>query len=254
MKINLSVFFVIMISLSSCSGKRNLTYFSDLDLRSDKWKNVLDNGEPVILKNDVLNISVNTSSAESNLIFASAQNLEMVNGAYERTGYRVDARGKIKFPVLGEVAIEGLTITQAQELIERQLTNYTKFPIVNVKFMNFRVTVIGEVNHPSTFVVTNERINLLEALGLAGDMTAYGKRENVLLIREINHVRTLSRINLNSQDVLNSPYFYLKQNDVIYVEPDKAKSYEVSKNNRMMPLLVAGISAIVIIATTFINR
>jgi polysaccharide export outer membrane protein len=120
--------------------------------------------------------------------------------------------------------------------------------------MNFRVTVIGEVNHPSTFTVTSEKINLLEALGLAGDMTPYGKRENVLLIRELDGQRRMERVNLNSKDVLNSPYFYLKQNDVIYVEPDKAKSVEVSSNNRLMPLIVAAISAVAVLATTFLNK
>jgi len=245
---------IIMIWFSACSGRRNLVYFSDLDLNSHKWKNITGNGEPVILKNDVLSISVNTSSSESNVIFASAQSAEMVNGVYERQGYRVNNEGNIKFPFLGEVNMEGLTLSQAQSQLERQLINYTKNPIVNMKFMNFRVTVIGEVNHPSTFLVANEKINLLEALGLAGDMTAYGKRENVLLIREVNNVRTMNRINLNSQDVLNSPYFYLRQNDVVYVEPDKAKSYEVSKSNKMMPLVIAGISAIAIFAATLINR
>jgi len=254
MKTILPLLLTIMIAISACSGRRNLVYFSDLDLKSDKWKNITDNGEPVILKNDVLSISVNTSSSESNMIFASAQSAEMVNGVYEKQGYRVNGEGNIKFPFLGEVTLEGLTLSQAQDQLERQLINYAKHPIVNMKFMNFRVTVIGEVNHPSTFLVPNEKINLLEALGLAGDMTAYGKRENVLLIREVNNVRTMTRINLNSQDVLNSPYFYLKQNDVIYVEPDKAKSYEVSKSTKMMPFVIAGLSAIAIFGATLISR
>jgi polysaccharide export outer membrane protein len=254
MKTILPLLLTIIIAISACSGRRNLVYFSDLDLKSDKWKNITDNGEPVILKNDVLSISVNTSSSESNMIFASAQSAEMVNGVYEKQGYRVNGEGNIKFPFLGEVTLEGLTLSQAQDQLERQLINYAKHPIVNMKFMNFRVTVIGEVNHPSTFLVPNEKINLLEALGLAGDMTAYGKRENVLLIREVNNVRTMTRINLNSQDVLNSPYFYLKQNDVIYVEPDKAKSYEVSKSTKMMPFVIAGLSAIAIFGATLISR
>jgi polysaccharide export outer membrane protein len=103
--------------------------------------------------------------------------------------------------------VQGLTVSQAQNLIEAQLNKYVKNAIVNIKFLNFRVTVIGEVNHPSTFTVNNEKINLLEALGLAGDMTAYGKRENVLLIREEDGRRIMERINLNRQDVLSSPYF-----------------------------------------------
>jgi len=246
--------YLVAITLSSCSRQRNLVYFSDLKGASESTSQVLDTGEPTILKNDILGITVNSTSPESNVLFASVPGNPTMNGMYEREGYRVSNGGSIKFPVLGQVKLEGLTIGQAQALMETELNKYVKNAIVNIKFMNFRVTVIGEVNHPSTFTVTNEKINLLEALGLAGDMTPYGKRENVLLIREVDGIRMMERVNLNSKDVLNSPYFYLKQNDVIYVEPDKAKSVEVSNNNRLMPLVVAAISAVAVLATTFLNR
>ncbi|WP_342328517.1 polysaccharide biosynthesis/export family protein [Pedobacter sp. FW305-3-2-15-E-R2A2] len=213
----------------------------------------MNNGEPTILQNDILSVTVNSTSPESNVLFASQPVNQTVNGVYEREGYRVNEVGTIKFPVLGQVPVQGLTISQAQNLIESQLNKYVKNAIVNIKFLNFRVTVIGEVNHPSTFTVSNEKINLLEALGLAGDMTAYGKRENVLLIREVEGKRIMERINLNRQDVLSSPYFYLKQNDVIYVEPDKAKSVEVSNNNRLMPLVVATISAVAVLVATVLK-
>jgi polysaccharide export outer membrane protein len=246
--------YLIILLLSSCSRQRNLVYFSDLRGTNENTSSVLDAGEPTILKNDVLGITVNSTSPESNLLFASVPSNPTINGVYEREGYRINDGGSIKFPVLGQVKLEGLTLGQAQTLMETNLGKYVNNAIVNVKFLNFRVTVIGEVNHPSTFTVTNEKINLLEALGLAGDMTAYGKRENVLVIREIDGVRKMARVNLNSKAVLNSPYFYMKQNDVIYVEPDKAKSVEVSNNNRLMPLVVAAISAVAVLATTFLNR
>lgn len=251
---NLKYFLCCLVILSSCSRQRNLVYFSDLKGTGENTSQVLDAGEPTILKNDVLGITVNSTSPESNLLFASAPSNPTINGVYEREGYRINREGSIKFPVLGQVKLEGLTLVQAQALMEADLGKYVNDAIVNIKFMNFRVTVIGEVNHPSTFTVTNEKINLLEALGLAGDMTAYGKRENVLLIRELDGVRKMVRVNLNSKEVLKSPYFYLKQNDVIYVEPDKAKSVEVSNNNRLMPLVVAAISAVAVLATTFLNR
>lgn len=246
--------YLVAITLSSCSRQRNLVYFSDLKGTNENTSQVLDAGEPTILKNDILGITVNSTSPESNLLFASVPGNPTINGVYEREGYRVSSGGVIKFPVLGQVKLEGLTIGQAQALMETELNKFVKNAIVNIKFMNFRVTVIGEVNHPSTFTVANEKINLLEALGLAGDMTPYGKRENVLLIREVDGTRKMERVNLNSKEVLNSPYFYLKQNDVIYVEPDKAKSVEVSNNNRLMPLIVAAISAVAVLATTFLNK
>jgi polysaccharide export outer membrane protein len=232
-----------------------LVYFSDLKSQNETTGLILNDGEPRILKNDILNIVVNSTSPESNVMFAFNSNGNINSGGfYEKEGYRVNDMGSIKFPVLGEIKIDGLTIAQAQNLIEERLNRIVKNAVVNVKFMNFRITVIGEVNHPSTFTVQNEKINLLEALGLAGDMTPFGKRENVLLIRENDGKRMMVRVNLNNKEVLNSPYFYLKQNDVIYIEPDKAKSVEYSNNNRMMPLIVAAISAVAVLATTFLNN
>jgi polysaccharide biosynthesis/export protein len=246
---------LILITLFSCSRQRNLVYFSDLKSQNETTGLILNDGEPRILKNDILNIVVNSTSPESNVMFAFNSNGNINSGGfYEKEGYRVNDMGSIKFPVLGEIKIDGLTIAQAQNLIEERLNRIVKNAVVNVKFMNFRITVIGEVNHPSTFTVQNEKINLLEALGLAGDMTPFGKRENVLLIRENDGKRMMVRVNLNNKEVLNSPYFYLKQNDVIYIEPDKAKSVEYSNNNRMMPLIVAAISAVAVLATTFLNN
>ena len=135
-----------------------------------------------------------------------------------------------------------------------QLNKFVKDPIVNMQFMNFRITVIGEVNSPSTFNVPNEQINLLEALGMAGDLTPYGKRENILVIRETEGKRSIVRLNINNRAILNSPYFYLKQNDVIYVEPDKSKSLEYSPNNRLMPLVVATISAVAVLSTALLSK
>jgi polysaccharide export outer membrane protein len=246
---------LLLITLLSCSRQRNLVYFSDLKSNSETAGLIVGDGEPRILKNDILNIVVNSTSPESNVMFTFNSNGNINSGGfYEKEGYRVNDLGNIKFPVLGEIKIDGLTIAQAQNLIEERLSRIVKNAVVNVKFMNFRITVIGEVNHPSTFTVQNEKINLLEALGLAGDMTPFGKRENVLLIRETEGKRMMVRVNLNNKDVLNSPYFYLKQNDVIYIEPDKAKSVEYSNNNRMMPLIVATISAVAVLATTFLNN
>lgn len=245
---------VWLILFASCSRQRNLVYFSDLKSNSEATNAILSDGEPRIIKNDIISVTVNTTSPESNVMFALNSNNMNASGYYEREGYRVNEEGKIKFPVLGEIKIDGLTVAQTQDLIESKLNQVVKKAVVNVKFMNFRVTVIGEVNHPSTFTVQNEKINLLEALGLSGDMTPFGKRENVLLIRETDGKRMMVRLNLNHKDILTSPYFYLKQNDIVYVEPDKAKSVEYSNSNRMMPLIVATISAVAVLATTFLNN
>jgi polysaccharide export outer membrane protein len=243
-----------LIILTSCSLRRNLVYFSDLSSQGAESHSINAVAEPKIQPNDVLSITISTPSPESNLLFSVSSTSMNKNGYFEKEGYRVDQQGDVILPIVGRVPLKDLTIPQAQEFLVKTLTTYVKNPIANIQFLNFRITVIGEVNHPSTFNITNEQVNLLEALGMAGDLTVYGKRENILLIREMEGKRSMVRMNLNNRDVLNSPFFYLKQNDVIYVEPDKAKSLDYSPNNRLMPLIVASISAVAVLATTLLSR
>ncbi|MDB5014473.1 MAG: polysaccharide export protein [Daejeonella sp.] len=231
-----------IIFFSSCQPARNLVYFSE-NTNGPKVSNQA-NVETRIQQNDLLNISVSSLSVESNALFNQPSTTV-------KEGYRVDKTGSINFPVVGKIKVDGLTLDQSQETIARKLDQYVKNPTVNVKFLNFKVTVIGEVNRPATFTVTDERINLLEALGLAGDMTAFGKRENVLIIRETGGERTMARINLNNKDVLSSPYFNLKLNDVIYVEPVKAKAAQASQSNRVLPFVAAGVSLLSALVLAF---
>src|SRR5690606_8549844 len=127
------------------------------------------------------------------------------------------------FPVIGKINLVGLTLTEAHTRMASELNKYVKEPIVNLRYLNFKITVIGEVNRPSTFTVDNDKVNVMEALGMAGDMTAYGQRENVLIIREVDGRRNMARLDLNSSAAFNSPYFYLQQNDIVYVEPSIIK-------------------------------
>lgn len=251
---NLYCALVLIILSASCAPRRNLVYFSDMIEKNADSQVIPENTEPKIQSNDLLSITINTLSTESNMMFAATSNNINKNGFFEKEGYRVDKEGSINFPVLGKVNLKGLTIEQAQKTLVSQLNKFVKDPIVNMQFMNFRITVIGEVNSPSTFNVPNEQINLLEALGMAGDLTPYGKRENILVIRETEGKRSIVRLNINNRAILNSPYFYLKQNDVIYVEPDKSKSLEYSPNNRLMPLVVATISAVAVLSTALLSK
>lgn len=244
----------LIFFISSCAPRRNLVYFSDLANKATNSQLITVDTEPKIQPNDLLSITINTLSAESNLMFSSNTNNINKSGYFEKEGYRVNKEGFVNLPVTGNISLKGLTIEQAQLLLENNLDNYVKNPIVNIQFMNFRITVIGEVNQPSTFNVPNQKINLLEAIGMAGDLTVYGKRENLLVIRETEGKRSIVHLNLNKADILNSPYFYLKQNDIVYVEPDKSKAIEFSPNNRLRPLIVATISAIAVLSTTFISR
>jgi polysaccharide export outer membrane protein len=170
-------------------------------------------------------------------------------------GYLVDKNGFINFPVIGKISLAGLTKEQANDKMTDLIKEHVKNPIVNLRFLNFKITVIGEVATPSSFTITTEKINVLEALGLAGDMTEFGKRENVLIIREKDGKRTTARINLNNKDVLSSPYFYLQQNDIVYVEPDnETKVAQTDPKNRYIGVWAAVISSMAFIALTVIDN
>lgn len=240
---------------SSCAERRNLVYFSNLAKQASNEK--LEDQSIKIQQNDLLRINVSSLNPESNILFASntpTNNNNNPNYYQEPSGYRVGKSGEVNFPVIGNVKVDGLTIAEAQDLVSSKLEKYVKKAIVEVQLINFKITVIGEVNRPSSFTIAGDRINLLEALGMAGDMTVYGKRENILIIREQNGQRIMKRLNLNQQDVLTSPFFTLRQNDIIYVEPDKSKAIEYSPNTRLMPIVIASISAVAVLITAVLNK
>ncbi len=221
-----------------------MVYFSDIDSQSNYNVKIESSVDPEIQPDDLLKITVSSLSQESNMLFNAGILTTTGNNAISTSplndGYLVDKEGEINFPVLGKIKIGGLTKDEAIEEVSFRLREYVKDPIVNIRFMNFKVTVIGEVNRPSTFTVATEKITILEALGLAGDMTAYGKRENVLVIRDKDGVRSANRLNLNDKSILNSPYYYLTQNDVVYVEPDKMKAIQTNVNpNRTQFITIA---------------
>jgi len=226
----------VLLALCSCS-KRNLVYFSNMSA-SDGNTPVKNYVSPKIQPDDILSISVSSLSAESNVLFNNV--LLPGSGGVALTdkineGYLVDKNGFINFPVIGKIALAGLSKEEATEKMTDQIKVHVKNPIVNVRFLNFKVTVIGEVNKPATFTTGTDKINVLEALGLAGDMTAFGRRENVLIIREKDGVRSTARINLNNKETLSSPYYYLQQNDIVYVEPDnKVKVASTAPGNRFI--------------------
>lgn len=183
---------------------------------------------PKIRSNDILIINVAAFDMEAaapfNLI-QPARNLMQVRNMANREvqGYLVNDDGTIEFPVLGTLTVGGMTRQELVDHLKEKLSTYIKNPIVNIDISNYKVTVLGEVNRPGTFTIPDERITLLEALGMAGDLNIYGKRNNVLVLREENGVRTYSKIDLTKSDFIDSPFYYLKQNDVVYVQPNNAQ-------------------------------
>jgi polysaccharide export outer membrane protein len=262
--INCILPFLVLFQLASCKSSRNLVYFSDLK-NSEDYKAVVQNAAVLrIQPNDLLSIRLTSLSPESNELFnRGVMQLTTTNTTTNSTtnadvavpdgGYLVDSEGNIDFPVLGKVKLGGLTKDEATTKMTTAIKQYVKSPIITIRLLNFRITVIGEVSKPSTFLVSTGRINILEALGLAGDMTAYGKRENVLLIRESDGIRSTTRLNLNNKEILSSPYFYLQQNDVVYVVPDRLKEVQASTNTRTVTIATIAASVLVAIIFNFQN-
>jgi polysaccharide export outer membrane protein len=258
-KLNI-LLFLSFILFNSCRPARNLVYFSDLNNSENYNIPITATNDIKIQPNDLLSINLISLNPESNALFnrgvlqssGTAVNTLSAETA-PREGYLVNKEGFIDFPVLGKVKLAGLTKEEATSKMATQIQQYVKSPIITIRLLNFKITVIGEVNKPSTFIVPAERINILEALGLAGDMTAYGKRENVLLVREKDGVRSTTRLNLNNKTLLNSPYFYLQQNDVVYVEPDKIKQVQASTNTRTITIATLAVSVLVAIIFNFQN-
>lgn len=233
-----------LLAISSCS-KRNLTYFSNLGSKEVYTETIEKGDQPTIQPDDILDIKVSSLNPEANSLFNLGL-MPNVNALEQSTvspvkeaGFLVDHEGYIEYPVIGRIELGGLTKEEATQKLKLLLKEYLKDPIINIRFLNYRITVIGEVTQPSTFTLPSEKISILTALGMAGDLTVFGKRDNVLLIREEGGIRTIARLNLNDKEVLNSPFFYLKQNDVIYVEPVSSKGPEFNNNLRLISIFVS---------------
>lgn len=252
----------VVLSLSSCISRKETVYFYEQELDTSSRLVNLDQPERSQLKiktNDQLMISVSAPEQEAALPF----NLPVVGvgnvleGGMRPTGtpqlqnYLVDQDGFINFPVLGQVPVAGLMRKEISELLQEKISRYVQNPIVVVRLVNFQISVLGEVNRPGTFPVNDEYISLPKALGLAGDMTIYGRRDNVLVMREENGTLTKAYLDITDNAIVNSPYYYLKQNDVVVVEPNGPARQAASYNrNTSLYISVASvlISLIVVIS------
>lgn len=221
----LVMFTTLLMTFSSCGSRKSMVY---LQPDSTDINKVYGQFIPKIQHNDILTIAVTAADPKVTAPFNPVSSLASGNMSQSvdmalRPTYTVDDNGDINLPMLGKVKVAGLTRLEAIEKIRSELSQYIKDPGVNMNFNNFRVSVLGEVSRPGSFIMPTERVTVLEALGMAGDLTIRGVRENVTLIREVNGQKSMHRLDLTKQDVLNSPYYYLAQNDVIYVEPNKAQ-------------------------------
>lgn len=252
------------ISLHGCKTQQpNVAYFRNIPdsfsksaiSKATPFKN------PVIQTNDVLQVSIITLNSEDNELLAagtrmanpSGNNFSSSNPAI--SGLLVDEQGTIELPAIGKVKVAGLTTFAARDSIYNRMIKFYKNPVVNVRYANFTITILGEVNKPGQFTAPTEKMNIMDAIGIAGDLTVDAKRENVLLMRDSANIKVFARFNLTSSNLLESQYFYLHQGDVVYVEAKKTKlSGNDAVKSRNLTIITTAISVLATIITLILTR
>ena len=220
-KTNNFYFFLMLIGcslFSSCISYKQVPYFKDLPQEKESSENISNYSPLIIQNNDILNITINSLNAEASNIF-NPPTAQSAAGS----GITVDQNGDIQLPYIGKIHLAGLTSQQATALITQKMLYYLKEPVVRLQLSNFKIAVFGGVGTPGIFQVSNERITLTEALIMAGDLEMNSMRHNVLLVREIDGKRKYIRFDMGSRSTFTSPYFYLKSNDLIYVQPGTSR-------------------------------
>lgn len=251
---NMSVAAVAAVALASCSSQHShLSYFRDIDSIA-VTKTIMESPvsySPKIQPDDELYIRVSSEIPEATAQYnsymvptATASDGKETSTTPQLATYLVDSKGDVTMPIIGTVHVAGLTTEQLRDRLTQTISHDVKDPLVTVRIMNFKVDVAGEVKKPGPQNVTTERFSILDAITAAGDLTEYGERNNVLLIREENGKRIAHRFNLNSAEILSDPYFYLRPNDYVYVQPNSIRQ-DNSKYNQNNAYKISVISTIV---------
>lgn len=212
------LFFTVAFFATSCTSQRAVTNNYLQNAADTSGRDSIPMGSAVIHKGDLLSIRVYSTATGSRPEIDAPYNL-----LDQTTGFLVDANGNIEYPQIGVLHVEGFTREQLSDMIKRKFEGQLTQPSVIVRFLNYRITILGEVSSPNTFTIPTEHVTVLEALGLAGDITEYGRKDNVKIIRENNGTREIGTIDLTSKNMFNSPYFRLQQNDVVLVEQTRRK-------------------------------
>lgn len=249
-----------ILLFSSCHTNKKLTqqaiYFQKTTDSLLKQSSV--QYQSLIQKGDILYIGVSTANEASarilnqqNFYAGSTTTLGASSNSGTSIGYLVDENGEISFPYIGKVKVGGLAKTELTDMITARIRQYVQDAIVSVRLLNYKVTVLGEVTRPGSYSIPSERVTVLDALGLAGDLTIFGRRDNVKIIRETNGKREMGVLNLATGNIFDSPYYYLQQNDVVYVEMNERKMANTDQANiRNISIGLGIISAIALIVTT----
>jgi len=255
-KFLLGILLLGSFAFASCSSTKDTVYFANIDSTRFHQIPKAEFKEPLIQTDDILTINIQSLGIDAftappgALPTGSASNSPVPNGGAVG-GFLVNKSGNVEIPMLGIVKLAGLTTSEAIEVLRQKASAYYKEPTVQVRFANYKITVLGEVLRPATYTVPSEKVTVLDAISMAGDLTIYGKRNNIMLMRDNGDKKDVVRLDLNSSNLINSPYYYLRQNDVLYVEPTKAKN--AANNAPTKQFITVGI-AIVTLLVTLITR
>lgn len=218
------IFLLVALLFSSCVPKQQILYLQG----SQNSENSSTNYEPLIQKDDLLFINISSSQAEAvapfNLDSQSKDISSSTSGfSNQKQTYLVDNLGNIEFPILGTLNAAGYSINEFRDLLKLKLKDFVSDAVINIRIVNFKVTVTGEVGQPGVVSTSSQRFTLFDALAMSGDLTLYGRRDNILIVRDFQGSKSYNRVDITKADFVNSPFYYLDQNDLIYVEPRKAK-------------------------------
>lgn len=249
--------FVGILLISSCGVQyKQVPYFQDILDTASFEEEITNSSTLKIQKDDILGITVSSLNQEASAIFNMGNTSSLqenvsgnINPSLTANGFMVDSNGAIQLPLIGSIHVAGLTTSSARELIQSKLNAFLKEPVVSLRLVNFRVSILGDVARPGVYPVHNERISVTDALSLAGDLTITAVRSNVLLVREVEGKRKFVRLDMQSKSLFNSPYFYLQNNDVLYVQPGNAKYASVDSSYRNVSIILSALSVIALLIT-----
>lgn len=259
MKYKLTLLFASVLFLCSCDSYKQVPYFQDLNRSSIVQENIKNFAAYTIQPGDILAIPI-SDAANKDAAEPFSPNLNRLNGnimdantSNPIVGYLVDEKGNIQMPLLGTMKVQGYTLGELREQLLKVLTQYLKSPIVSIRITNFKISVMGDVLRPDIYTYQTDQVTITQALASAGDLNITAKRNSLLLIREVDGKRVFVPLDLTSKNLFESPYFYLKNNDILYIDPDRTKFANVDRGYRNATIVLGVASVLAVIASVYVN-
>jgi polysaccharide biosynthesis/export protein len=248
----------------SCVSQKNVAYFQTNSPSADVESSVISNNYTALIQpSDILSIDISSLSEESNAMLNPhlamqaahmTQQASLPNSPPAAIGYLVDNDGQVTIPLIGKVQLGGLTTFAASDKVTKRLDSVLVQPTVNVRILNFKIAILGEVVKPAVYTIPNEKVSIPEAIAMAGDLTIFARRENILLVREMDGKRNYIRLDMTRRDIFNSPYYYLHPNDILYIEPGKGRITSSDRAVQLGPILLSGLALIATILLAALRK